>query len=148
MHDSNLASKPEIRIDCVPADAYTSPDYVQLENEKLWPRVWLMACREEQFKKVGDYVTFEIGRESFLFVKTADKIKAYFNVCQHRGRRLKDFLSGNTAPLIHCPFHGWRYNLDGSIHKIYSRADWEGCADFTDEDMRLFSPRSAIPAGL
>jgi phenylpropionate dioxygenase-like ring-hydroxylating dioxygenase large terminal subunit len=151
MDDSYLISKlfkPEVRIDRVPPDAYVLPEYVKLETEKLWPRVWLMACREEQFKKVGDYVTFDIGQESFLFVKvTADRIKAYFNVCQHRGRRLKDLLSGNTAPLIYCPFHGWRYNLDGSIHKIYSRADWAGCPNFTDEDMRLREVRMEKWAG-
>ena len=138
MDDGRQLIRPEVRSDFVPADAYISPDYAALEEKNLWPKVWLMVCREEQLKKPGDFVTYEIGKDSILVVKVDEKtIKAFFNVCQHRGRRLKEMACGNTGRSLRCKFHGWSYNLDGSIQKIYCRQDWDGVTTFKDEDLRL-----------
>jgi phenylpropionate dioxygenase-like ring-hydroxylating dioxygenase large terminal subunit len=139
---------PEVRPDFVPVDAYVSKDIVQLEKQKLWPKVWLIACREEELKKVGDYVTFDIADESILVLRTSpDEIKAFYNVCQHRGRRLKDDAAGNTGRVVRCRFHGWKYNLDGSVNDILCRHDWEGCPEFTDADLNLQPVRMEKWAG-
>ncbi len=83
------AQKP--RPDFVPASDYTAPKFLQLENERLWPKVWQVACSEEEVAKVGDFVTYEIAGESIVIVRTApDQIKSYYNVCMHRGRRLHE----------------------------------------------------------
>ena len=74
----------------VPAWYYTSPEFHALEVEKLWSRVWQLACLEEEIPNVGDYHVYEIADMSFLIVRTADGIKAFRNACLHRGRRLRE----------------------------------------------------------
>jgi len=110
-----------VRADFVPKSDYISPEVLRLENERLWPRVWQIACRLQELPRVGDFVTYDIAGESILLVRAgATDVKAYFNVCQHRGRRLKEGC-GNTGESIFCRFHGWRYRLDGSVSRVTSR---------------------------
>jgi len=106
----------------VPVSRYTSRDFHDLEMKKLWPRVWQMACREEEIPRVGDYSVYEIGHYSILVVRTAQGIKAHHNVCRHRGRRLCDF--DGHAPSFICPFHGFSWNIDGSLRSVTSEWDF------------------------
>jgi phenylpropionate dioxygenase-like ring-hydroxylating dioxygenase large terminal subunit len=130
-------SRPSVRADFVPKSDYLSPEVAKLENDSLWPSVWQIACRVEEIPKVGDFVTFEIVQESILVVRVSEStIKAYFNVCQHRGRRLKEGC-GNAGATIFCRFHGWRWKLDGSLARVRAREDWAGSPDFNDDDLRL-----------
>jgi phenylpropionate dioxygenase-like ring-hydroxylating dioxygenase large terminal subunit len=105
----------------VSVERYRSRAYHELEMQKLWPRVWQMACREEEIPEVGDYSVYEIGHFSILVVRTRDGIKAHHNVCRHRGRRLCEF-DGHAASFI-CPFHGFSWNIDGSLRGVTS--DWD-----------------------
>jgi nitrite reductase/ring-hydroxylating ferredoxin subunit len=131
-----LRSEP-VRTDFVPVSDYISTEFLQLENERMWPRVWLMACRVEELAKPGDFVTFDIIRDSILLLRQpSGAIKAFHNVCQHRGRRLKDGC-GQIGKSIYCRFHGWSWNLDGSIQRVVHREQWDGCPQFADEDLRL-----------
>lgn len=141
------ATANPVRPDFVPASDYLSKEFLQLENALVWPRVWLMACREEELATPGAFVTFDILRESILLVRQASgEIKAFYNVCQHRGRRLKDGC-GHMSRQIHCRFHGWSWNLDGSLQRVVHRAQWEGCPGFGDEDLRLPEVRTGIWGG-
>jgi phenylpropionate dioxygenase-like ring-hydroxylating dioxygenase large terminal subunit len=107
----------------LPIEAYVSADYAREENEKLWGRVWQVACREEELKKVGDFVTYDILDESIIVVRNApDRISAFYNVCLHRGRRLTEGC-GNTRQFA-CRFHGWRWNLDGENSFVLDPEDW------------------------
>ena len=102
----------------VPAHVYHSKAWHDLEVEKLWKRVWQLACLEEEIPEVGDYHVYEIASLSFLIVRTApDEIKAYRNACLHRGRKLRE-CSGKGAHNLRCAFHGWAWNLDGSLKEI------------------------------
>ena len=101
----------------VPAWYYTSPEFHALEVEKLWSRVWQLACLEEEIPEVGDYHVYEIADMSFLIVRTAEGIKAFRNACLHRGRRLRE-ADGQGAKVLRCAFHGWSWNLDGSLREI------------------------------
>ena len=56
--------KPKVRADYVPAEHYLSREIVQLEKQRLWPRVWQLACRLEEIPYVGDYVTYDVNDES------------------------------------------------------------------------------------
>lgn len=126
-----------VRPDFVPVSDYISREFLQLENERVWPRVWLMACRVEELEKTGAYYVLDILRESILVVRQASgELKAFYNVCQHRGRRLKDGC-GQTGQSIFCKFHGWSWRLDGSLQRIVNREEWQGCEAFGDEDLRL-----------
>jgi len=72
-------------------EAYVSEEYARAEADKLWAKVWQVACREEEVEKVGDYVTYDIMNESISVVRVSpDRIAAYYNVCPHRGRKLTD----------------------------------------------------------
>src|SRR5215204_1464327 len=76
----------EVRDDFVPASDYIAPEFQKPEYERMWNRVWQVACREEEIPKVGDYVTYEIGDQSLIVIRTAaDRIQSFYNVCLHRG---------------------------------------------------------------
>lgn len=125
-----------VRDDFVPKDAYISREFAELEKRRLWTRTWQVACREEELKAVGDYVTYDICDNSFIVVRTeAETIRAYYNVCMHRGRRLTT--ACGHAKMFHCNFHGWRWNLDGSVNRILDRTDWDGCPSVSDDDFAL-----------
>jgi nitrite reductase/ring-hydroxylating ferredoxin subunit len=107
----------------IPVEAYVSADYAKAEGEKLWSKVWQAACRTEELARVGDYVTYDILDESIIVVRTgAERIQAFYNVCQHRGRRLTSGC-GHTAQ-FYCRFHGWKWNLDGENAFVLDREDW------------------------
>lgn len=103
--------------DEVPIHKYTSREYFDREVEKVWKRTWQWACREEEIPEVGDTFVYEVGPLSVIVVRSdADTIRAYPNVCLHRGRRLSDY--GGRVRELKCPFHGFSWNLDGSLRAV------------------------------
>ena len=119
----------------VSKDASTSREYAQLEADNLWAKVWQVACREEEVAKVGDFVEYTIGMESIIVLRSdPDTIKAFHNVCLHRGTPLK-YGCGNAREL-RCRYHAWRWNLDGSIKEVTDEFDFDpGCVEA--EKLRL-----------
>lgn len=125
-----------MRADFIPTSDYTSQQFLQLENSRMWPRAWHVACREEELPDVGSYLTFDICEQSITLVRTAtDKIKAFYNVCMHRGRRLTEGHGRITR--FHCSYHGSQYDLDGRITRVQDRQDWQGCPAMEDSDISL-----------
>jgi phenylpropionate dioxygenase-like ring-hydroxylating dioxygenase large terminal subunit len=120
-------------------DRYTSRAFFEREIERLWPRTWQWACREEHVPRVGDYVVYDVGPYSFIVVRTAPgEIKAFVNSCPHRGMQWKAPASqGNTGSLFRCPFHGMTWYLDGRLREIPCR--W----DFPHVDESSFRPDEA-----
>lgn len=114
--------------------AYVSQSYADAEAAKLWPKVWQVACREEEIPEVGDYVTYDIVDDSIIVVRAApDRIAAYFNVCRHRGRQLTEGC-GNAKRLV-CPFHAWSWDLDGNNVGVVRKDAWGDC--LKADDLRL-----------
>lgn len=112
----------------VPVSRYTDPAFHKLEVEKVWKKVWQMACREEDIPEVGDHLPYEIAGMQILVVRSApDTIKAFRNICLHRGRTLKEF--PGRADEFRCPFHGIAWNLDGSLKQIPCRWDFDQVPD-------------------
>jgi phenylpropionate dioxygenase-like ring-hydroxylating dioxygenase large terminal subunit len=110
----------------VPVERYTSKEFFDLEVEKIWKRVWQMACHEDDLPEVGDYVPYDIAGLSFLVVRTGEEeFKAYYNACLHRGRKLREN-RGKAATELRCPFHAWTWNLDGSLKQIPCQWDYPG----------------------
>lgn len=131
-----LEHLPPVRDDYVPKEHYTSRAFAELERRRLWTRVWQVACREEEIKAPGNYVTYDIADNSFIVVRTdSGQIKAFYNVCPHRGRRLTS--GSGHAQKFHCNYHGWRWNVDGSLNRVLDRSDWGGCTDVSDSDFAL-----------
>jgi len=124
---------PYLGSDPIPASVYTSQERFDLEAEKMWMRVWQMACREEEIPNVGDHIIYEIVGKSVLVVRSApDRIQAFYNVCLHRGRRLVD--EGGCREAFRCPFHGFTWNIDGSFKEHPFPWDFQHLGD---EDLRL-----------
>jgi phenylpropionate dioxygenase-like ring-hydroxylating dioxygenase large terminal subunit len=101
----------------IPRERYVSRDFYELEKEKMWKRTWQMACREEDIPEVGDTCVYDICELSILVVRVSEhEIKGFFNACLHRGRQLRD--TDGPAHELRCPFHGYCWNLDGSLKQI------------------------------
>jgi phenylpropionate dioxygenase-like ring-hydroxylating dioxygenase large terminal subunit len=127
----------------MPYDRARAADH--LERERLWPRVWQMACREVELAAPGDFVVYDILDDSILIVRTGpgeDDFAAMYNVCQHRGRRLCDEPRGRIGKAIRCRFHGWQYDRTGALTYVHFEDDWQGCAAFDKATLGL--PRVAI----
>jgi phenylpropionate dioxygenase-like ring-hydroxylating dioxygenase large terminal subunit len=109
----------------ISVERYTSREYFDLEMKQLWPRAWQWACREEHIQDEGDNYVYDIGDYSVVVVRVdTDTIKAYLNVCTHRGTRLLGAQGSGFNTSFTCPFHGWSWHLDGSIKNIPGRWDF------------------------
>jgi phenylpropionate dioxygenase-like ring-hydroxylating dioxygenase large terminal subunit len=120
------------------AEAYTSEAYARAERDKLWTKVWQQVGRLEEIPTVGSFLTYDILDDSIVIVRSApDTIRAYYNVCSHRGRRLVDTPNGaknacGKRKMFVCGFHGWRYNLAGECIHVPEEPDWKGRLPLVD----------------
>ena len=127
----------------IPVQRYYDTEFYKAELDHVWPHVWQMACRLEQIPEVGDWVEYSNVGHSVLIVRTAGGVKAYHNACRHRGVPIAGgygndagkVASGNCAKSgFVCPFHGWRWNMDGENTLVYGK--------------HLFSERQLDPADI
>ncbi len=107
----------------IPTRRYYDEEFYKLECERLWPRVWQMACRLEQIPNVGDWIEYTILDKPVILVRTRDGVKAYHNACRHRGVKITEGRShGNCRGRgFVCPFHGWGWNMDGESTFVYGK---------------------------
>ena len=99
----------------LPQAFYTSPDVFAADIDAIVSRKWLVAGHVSQIPAKGDYFLFKVGGEQILIVReNAESVRAFFNVCRHRGSTLCSAESGNARVLV-CPYHAWSFNLDGSL---------------------------------
>jgi phenylpropionate dioxygenase-like ring-hydroxylating dioxygenase large terminal subunit len=127
------ARRPPAPAELIPKERYTSREFHDKELAKMWSRVWQIACLDSDIPNVGDYATYEIGLESVLIVRESeDVISAYLNVCQHRGRRIMQ--GCGHARQLRCQFHGWTWNLDGTLAEAPEREEF---CPFADADVAL-----------
>ena len=108
------------------------------EVERLWKRVWQMACHEDDIPNVGDTYVYEIAGLSFILVRNAPgdgpgAVKAFPNACLHRGRQLCD-AHRQGLKVLRCPFHGWSWHLDGKLKEVPSHWDFPSV---TEEEYSL-----------
>lgn len=109
----------------ISTDRYLDPAFAKLEFEKLWPRTWQFACREEHIPEVGDYHVYDIGQKSFIVTRVAaDEIRAYYNACLHRGTKLRASGTEGNAENFTCSFHGWSWHLDGTHRETVCHWDF------------------------
>ena len=109
----------------VPKERYTSSAFMTLEHERLWPKVWQVAGREEELPESGDYIVYEIGDESILLVRSADgRVRGFQNTCRHRGTRLASGAGSFANGCIQCPYHGWQYAFDGRLTRVVDEEDF------------------------
>lgn len=105
----------------IPRQRYYSPQFYGLEEQRLWPRVWQMACRLEEIPHVGDFTEYRICDESVLIVRVSEsEIKAFINACRHRATQLATGAGTFAGGEIVCPFHGWAWGFDGENGYVYA----------------------------
>ncbi|WP_197914540.1 aromatic ring-hydroxylating oxygenase subunit alpha [Rhodococcoides fascians] len=107
---------PESLISTLPGRYYTDPAIFELEQEKIFEELWICAVRAADLDKPGAFRTVQIGRESVIVTRTrTGAIKAYLNVCAHRGARICMEDKGEVKRSFQCPYHAWTYDLDGKL---------------------------------
>ena len=100
----------------LPAAAYTSEDVFRREQAEVFARQWLCVGRVADIAEPGSYFVKQLGADSVVLVRSADGlVRAFHNVCRHRGSRLVDTASGHGLTRLLCPYHSWSYNLDGTL---------------------------------
>jgi phenylpropionate dioxygenase-like ring-hydroxylating dioxygenase large terminal subunit len=112
--------------DALPRARYTSPEFAAAEFERLWGRIWQVACREEEVADPGDYVEYVIGDESVLVVRdSSGRIGAFANTCLHRGTRIAEGAGHFDDGCMRCRYHAWRYDLDGRLVDVVDREEFD-----------------------
>jgi phenylpropionate dioxygenase-like ring-hydroxylating dioxygenase large terminal subunit len=133
----------------VPSERYFSSDFFQLECDHMWSRTWQVACRLDDIPDVGDFVEYTIVDQSILIVReTDDRIRALWNRCSHRGVQLANGSGRFHACQMVCPFHGWRYQLDGTCSYVYQGAEAFAAESLEPEKLRVPECRVATRWGL
>ena len=103
-----------LRGDPITGDRYFSREFMQREWDMLWTRIWHIAGRTADIPEAGDFVVHDFMKESVIAVRQEDgSVRAFFNSCAHRGMRMVKGMSSVDA--ISCPYHGWRYGIDGKL---------------------------------
>ncbi len=122
---------PRHRTTRIPTARYTLPAWKALEDERLWPRVWQIACTVDCVPNPGDFWEYEIAGLSLLVVRGDDgELRAFQNACPHRGNTLLRG-SGSGLERIRCAYHHWCFDLRGRLLSISSedgRASESGAA--------------------
>jgi len=94
---------------------YKDKEIFDLEIEKIYMNSWLLAGHESQIPNTGDYFLFNLLSESVIIIRGKDGgIRAFMNVCRHRGSHVCLEIKGNVKRLT-CPYHAWTYNLEGAL---------------------------------
>ncbi|CAN7627303.1 aromatic ring-hydroxylating dioxygenase subunit alpha [Phyllobacterium sp. LjRoot231] len=100
----------------LPAWSYSSPALLELEKEHVFRSHWQIAGHVCDVPNAGDYVALDVVGERALIVRGKDgEVRAFHNICRHRGSRVVADNKGTCNNALVCPFHGWVYNLDGTL---------------------------------
>jgi phenylpropionate dioxygenase-like ring-hydroxylating dioxygenase large terminal subunit len=122
--DKKKAPEPKLSDKPISPDRYFSKEFAAAEWEKIWTKTWQIAGVVQQLKKTGDYITMPLGPETILCVMGEDqKVRAFYNVCQHRGMLLMPGEQGHSRRLV-CPYHGWAYDLKGTLRVVPEEPDY------------------------
>ena len=111
-----MATETTLGRTTLPARYYTDPELFRDELERFFCQTWICAGRADQIPNAGNYFLRSVAGESIIIVRdTAGEIRAFFNVCRHRGTRLCTTSEGSFAGRIQCSYHAWTYGLDGQL---------------------------------
>ena len=118
----------------MPASRYTDKDVFEQEQRTLFRQHWQLFCHTAQLKDNGDYVSGDIAGMAVMAIRGSDgELRAFLNVCRHRGARLLEPGTGNCDTL-RCPYHNWLYQTTG----VLKHAPWFGEDEsFRTEDWPL-----------
>jgi choline monooxygenase len=111
----------------IPAPWYVDPRVAELESDNVFSKTWQVIGRSDQVEKPGEFVTFTVAGEPIVAVRGTDgQLRAFYNVCRHHAAAVVTEPCGQ-AQVLHCPYHGWNYGLDGSLKGM---PEFEGVKGF------------------
>ena len=111
----------------LPGWIYHDDEFLQAEKQRIFAASWQIVCHINDIPRPGDYHTLEFLGEPLVALRTGDSgVKAFFNVCRHRGARLLDGTAGQCGGRVTCPYHAWTYDLDGTLSAVPQ------CREFPD----------------
>ena len=100
----------------LPAWTYYNEELAEIEKNVLFRRHWQLACHSSDVPEPGDFQCLDMVGERAVIVRGKDGvIRAFHNLCRHRGSRVVGTQRGSCKHGITCPFHGWSYDLDGTL---------------------------------
>src|ERR1051326_6905034 len=99
----------------LPARYFTDPELFRRELETFYFNRWICAGRTEFIPRTGDYFLRDVAGESAIVIRHGAAVRAFYNVCRHRGTRLCADEEGCVGDRIQCLYHGWSYGLDGRL---------------------------------
>jgi len=125
----------------LPVSAYTSQEWLDLEQKLIFSKVWTFAGFPEDLPNTGDHATVQAGLNSIIVIRGNDgTLRAFHNICRHRGARMLR-PHGNSASAITCPYHDWTYDFEGNLQGIPNKEK-----EFPDIDMTCFGLHKASVA--
>jgi choline monooxygenase len=123
----------------IPAPWYVDPRIAELEAKTVFSNTWQLVGRVEQVEKPGQFITTSIAGEPIVVVRGNDHIlRAMYNVCRHHAAAVVTEPCGQ-ASILHCPYHGWNYGLDGSLK---GTPEFDGVKDFERQENGLLPARA------
>ena len=120
MQDTDIVIKPRGVMPSsavtLPAPFYVSAEYFERELDAFFRRMWICVGREDEVAAPGQFVLRELPGDNIIVTRdTSGSVRAFHNVCRHRGTRLCTEPAGTFAASIQCPYHAWTYALDGRL---------------------------------
>ncbi len=110
----------------LPSWTYRDPGFFDVEMTRVMRPSWQVVCHTSDVANPGNWQTFEFLGESVVVIRGDDmRVRAFSNVCRHRGSRLLSDVSG-CAKRVTCPYHGWTYGLDGRLIGVPGKSDYPG----------------------
>ena len=107
--------KPPTATRSLPGVAYTDPVLYEQELVEVFERAWILVGHVSELTEPGKYVTANVGREPVMVIRGHDgELRAMSNVCRHRASLILEG-TGQTPPVMRCPYHAWTYELDGQL---------------------------------
>ena len=118
----------------IPAPWYVDPRIAELEGMTVFSKTWQVIGRADQVTKPGQFVTSTVAGEPIVAVRGADgQLRAFYNVCRHHAAKVVTEACG-SASILHCPYHGWNYGLDGSLKGM---PEFDGVKNFERQENGL-----------
>ncbi len=118
---------PLAQASTIPAPWYVDPRIGELERLNVFGRTWQLAARTDQLHQSGEFVSTRLAGEPVVIVRGSDGVlRAFFNVCRHHAAAVVTQACGQAA-MLQCPYHGWKYGLDGALKGM---PEFEGVETF------------------
>src|SRR5581483_4434722 len=125
----------------IPAPWYVDDRIAELENKTVFSNTWQMVGRVEQVEKPGQFVSAIVAGEPIVVVRGNDgMLRGFYNVCRHHAAAVVTEKCGQ-AQLLHCPYHGWNYGLDGSLKGM---PEFDGVRNFERQQNGLVPIKAAV----